>query len=263
VVGHQPRVAGEVTDLEGGRRVVRKVAKAVERPLYAGVACELPGKHVRGRALPAGEEQEEVVAEGVPDVLAQVELARLDRVVREERVRPHPAERGGVLVLLADGAAQELDLEVTGRGGELGGLEVFAGEQAERLDRAHGVGAGGAEPRARRRVGDRGQLHGATVPVLGERLAQDGMSDVGGVVHLLPFEVLEAVAPLEPGGGDDVHVAVDRRRHDEPAVLAVVRGQIRSAPAKGHSQRRPRDDRSHAGRNLCCRRAQAPPRARL
>ena len=106
-----------------------------------------------------------------------------------------------------------------------------AGRRAQRLDRAHGVGARGAQPGSRRGVGHRGQLHRGAVPVAREHLAQDRVADLGGAVGLLPLEVLEPVAGLEVGRHQHVHVAVDGRGHHEAAVLG---GSTTAGPCHPH-----------------------------
>ena len=67
-----------------------------------------------------------------------------------------------------------------------------------------------------------------------------------GVVDLLELGVLHPVAALEDGVGEHVDVLVDRPADEEAAVLAVVRGEVGSASAEAHAQRRSTEDDAHA-----------------
>ncbi len=64
------------------------------------------------------------------------------------------------------------------------------------------------------------------MPVAQQRLAKDRVADLGDRVDFLADGVLHAVAALEHGVHEHVHVLVDRSRDEETPVLAVVRGQI-------------------------------------
>ena len=74
---------------------------------------------VGGGARVAGEEQQQVVFEVVERLGGDLERPRLHLVVREELEAGDAAERGDVLVLLADRLLEQVDLDVAGLLGQL------------------------------------------------------------------------------------------------------------------------------------------------
>ena len=104
---------------------------------------------------------------------------------------------------------------------------------------------GGAHPRAGGDVGHRGHLEWVSPPVALEALAQDRMPDRRDVVDVLGLRVLHLVPALEDRVHQHVDVLVDRAGDEEPAVLAVVGGQVGSAPAERDPQGRSAEDDAH------------------
>ena len=239
---HQLGDPFQVVSLECRAGLAGQLLEPVQRVL------DLPcSEDLGGGALLAGEEEQEALAQRGAHPVGQPKLARLDPAVRLEAVGPHPAEGARVLILLADRAADQVDLEVAGGLGQPGRVEVAPGETGERLDRAHRVRPGGAEAGTGRGFADGGQLDRAALPMVGERLAQDRMAHLARVVDLLSLEVVEDVAATGARRDGHVHVPVDRGGHDEAPVLAVVGGEIGAAPTEGDPQRRAHDHGSHAG----------------
>ena len=72
------------------------------------------------------------------------------------------------------------------------------------------------------------------------------MADLGRIVDLLELRVLHPVPPLEDRVREHVDVLVDRPTDQEPAVLTVVGGDVGSASAEAHAQRRSTEDDAHA-----------------
>ena len=68
------------------------------------------------------------------------------------------------------------------------------------------------------------------------------MLDLVERIHFFELGVFEQIAVDEAAMDGDVDVLVDRRRDDEPAVLAVVRRQVGAAPSQGNPQRASGDD---------------------
>ena len=94
----------------------------------------------------------------------EVERTHLDLVVGMERERGDPADRGDVLVLLADRLAEAVELDVARELGELHVGRVLVAVGAEGLQRADGERARRAEPGAGRDVGHRRDLDAGVAP---------------------------------------------------------------------------------------------------
>ena len=89
----------------------------------------------------------------------------LDGAVGVERHRADAAVRGDVLILLADGLLQEVDLELAGLAGELLGRNELALERVEAVEQRDREAARRAETGVGRHVGQAMQLE----PVAGCR----------------------------------------------------------------------------------------------
>ena len=73
------------------------------------------------------------------------------------------------------------------------------------------------------------------------------MADLLDLLDVLGLGVLHLVAALEDGVDQHVDVLVDRPRDEEPAVLAVVGGQVGAAAAERDPERGSAEDDAHAG----------------
>ena len=191
----------------------------------------------------AGEEQQEVVLEVEQRLLADLAGAVFDPAVGVEGEGRNAADRGDVLVLLADRLAELGELDFTGLGGEFGrGDDVlFVGVEA--LEQRGGEAAGRAEPGAAGNIGHRGEFE-VRIGDAGELegLPEDRVLDLVNRLHALELRVLEDDLLLEGPVLGQVDVLVDGRGHEEAAVLLVVRGQVGAATAKGDTQGRAGDD---------------------
>ena len=118
---------------------------------------------------------------------------------------------------------------------------------ASAFSRHDGERARRAQPGPGRDVGDHAHLERVAVPVAQERLAQDRVADLRGLVDLLELRVLHPVAALEDRVGEHVDVLVDRAADEEAAVLAVVRGRRRCRRLRGETRSGARrEDDAHA-----------------
>src|SRR6185312_7660799 len=75
---------------------------------------------------------------------------------------------------------------------------------------------------------------------------EDRVADLRGLVDLLELRVLHPVSALEDRVGEHVDVLVDRSADEEPAGLAVVRGDVGPAASEAHAERCPCEDDAHA-----------------
>ncbi len=115
----------------------------------------------------------------------QGEWLDVDRAVAIERVRADPAVCGDVLILLAGGLAENVDLDLARILRETRRRDGDASGERERLQEAHRERAGRTQTGPRRHVGDHADFERIAVPVAEQRLSQDRVADLGGVVDLL------------------------------------------------------------------------------
>ena len=106
-----------------------------------------------GRARVAGEEHQQALLQVVQGALETASGETRDAVVGGELEAREAAVGGDVLVLLADGLAEHVDLDVAGLLGQRAGGDVLALEGVDRPQQAHGERARGAEPGPRGDVG--------------------------------------------------------------------------------------------------------------
>ncbi len=136
------REGAQVAGLESGAGRPSQLLDARQDGVAVPVLGEHPRQQLGRRALGAGEEEEAVLLEGAVHLVGKAERARLHASIAVERVGAHTPERGGVLVLLSDRPAQNVDLDRAGLLGERARLELRrAGGGAQGLHGADRVRA--------------------------------------------------------------------------------------------------------------------------
>jgi hypothetical protein len=208
-------------------------------------ALLLIGQHLAGAARVAREEQEQVLLEVAQRVVGNPEGGGVDRAVGGDFEAGQATECRDVLVLLADGLAQHVDLDVARLLGQLGGRHVLAPVRVQGPEQADGERPRGAEPGAGRDVGDADDLLGVTDRVEAQGLAHERVGDAVHVVGAFERRVLDHVPVGERVVDGHVHVAVDGGRDEEAAAPLVVRRQVGAATTDRDAQGRAGDD--HAG----------------
>ena len=244
---HEAAEPADVALLEGGLRALAQVldvVKAVDHRLVMRAAPRiLVLQDARGRAREAGEEEEQAVLEREAGLLIDRERRGIDRAVFPEREAGQATEGGDVLVLLADGLAQQVDLDVAGLLGQLARVNQRAAVGVERAQERSGEAARGTEASAGGDVGKGGDLDLRLAEIeLAQRLADDAMANRVDGLDVLDLGVLQVDAGGERLDDGDVDVFVDRRGDEEPLVLAIVRGEVGAAAAEGYAKRAANDD---------------------
>ena len=158
-------------------------------------ACSL--EHRGRRALDARVVDDEVRLEVVDDLVAHGQPLDVDRAVGVERHRADAAVGGDVLVLLADGLLQDVDLELARLAGELLGGHELALEGVQAVEQRDGEAARRAEPRVRRHVGQAVELEAPLDARHLERGLEDAVLDLVDAVDDLALRVGEADVVLE------------------------------------------------------------------
>src|ERR1700692_2020270 len=79
------------------------------------------------------------------------------------------------------------------------------------------------------------------------RFADDGVADAANVLNPLYLGILEEVFLDERVVYAHIDVLVDGRRHHEPTVTLIERGQVGAATAEGDPQWGPGDDHEPVG----------------
>ena len=216
---------------------------------------------VRGGPGIPGEEQEQVVLEVVERLGGDLQRPGFHLFVRKKTEAGDAAEGGDILVLLADRLLEDLDLDAAGLLGQLLRMDQILLQRVERLQQRRGETPGRPEARASRHVGHAGDLQMRRPdPRRSQRFANQGMLHLVDRPDPLHVGVLDDQVLDECLVQRDIDVLVDGRGDDEPAVLAVVRGQVRPAAAQGNPQRATRDDQSLTPRRCARRSATLPGR---
>ena len=138
-------------------------------------------QYLVGVARVAGEEHEQVFLEVVQRVGRCRERGDTDAAIGAEVVTARSAERGHVLVLLADRTRQSVDLDGAGLLGDVGRRHVLAQRGIDGAQQPDRERTGRAESGTRRYVGRAHYLDRWADPVRREHLANDRVRDVGGV----------------------------------------------------------------------------------
>src|SRR5579872_953341 len=200
---------------------------ALERALFLIV------QHLGGVANITGEEHHEVRFEVRQRVIGNGETLKRHRAVVVEIESGNTADRGDVLILLADGLLQCLDFNVTRLGGDFGRRNMLA------LIGVHGAKESDSErPRrpktgARRNIRHAGDLDGPLAVMPPQRFAEDWMPDLIDALTLFEFRVFQYVPGGEHAVNSDVDVLGDGSGDDKAAKLFVVGRQVSASAADG------------------------------
>src|ERR1019366_1908423 len=147
-----------------------------------------------------------------------------------------------VLILLAHGPVEDVDLDAARLLGQVGGGDVFALERIQGAQQADGEGSRRPEPRPCRDVGHADELDGRSDGMQAQGFTDDGVRNVVDMIDALELGVLEEVVVTEGAVDGDEDIAVDRGGDHESPVLGVIRGEIGPPSTQGDAQRRPGDD---------------------
>ena len=198
---------------------------------------------VRGGPGIVGEEEQEVVFETVQRFGGDLERRGFHLLVGKKPETGDPAERGDVLVLLADRLPEGVDLDAARLLGQLLRVHQVLLQRVQGLEERGGEAAGRAEAGPGRHVGHAGDLEmGRLHPDQPEGLANQRVLHLVHGADPLQLRVLEDELLIEGLVQRDIHVLVDRGGEHKPAVLPIVGGQIGAPPTKGDPQRAPGDD---------------------
>ena len=238
-VGRRP-----VLLLQQGAQLVGLVTQRLEVGHPRIDVLDLFAEDGPGIALVTGPEQHDVVEDRGQHLVRH--SLRLDHhgSARAEREQVEPAERGRVLVLLADRLAEHVDLDVACLLGQLARGHAFATEGVERVEQADREAARTAEAGRGRQVADGADVDRRLDLHEPERLPGDVVLQLVDVVDLLrpgvvqPDRLVEDLAVALDGHPD---VLVDGGAQDG-AVVALVEGrQVGAAAGQADAQRRPAD----------------------
>ena len=189
--------------------------------------------------------------------------AAFDLVAGRELEAGQPAERGDVLVLLADLLLEQVDLDVAGLLGQLARVDQVLLVGVERLQQRGREAAGRAEAGAGRDVGHAGDLQRAAVDLhQAHRLADDRVLELVGRWHPLQAGVLDDQVVDERVVDRDVDILVDRAGDQEAAELLVVGGEVGAAAPQRDPQRATRDNHGRTPRTGARRSPGRPGRRR-
>ena len=171
------------------------------------------------------------------------QLADIHDPVAGDLQHRQSAERRHVLILLADPFLQHVQLDVTSLLGQGLQRDVVAAIVMERVEQSDEIATGRAEPRSRRKIGNRGDFEGLLDPVSLQRLTGELMPKLTDMIDDLGLRIVQPDLATDhrPVHGD-VHVLVEAHGEDESAVLAEIGGKIGSAAAECHAKRRAGDD---------------------
>jgi hypothetical protein len=228
--------------------LVREVAhRAQDRHALAG-ARALALEDVVGAALVLGVEEEHPPRELLHGLGGRGHRLDVDRAVGIEADVVHAAERRGILVLLADRLAEQVDLDAARLLGDVLGADDVALVGVEREQHADGERARRPQARAGRDVADGGDLDVAAEAGELQRLAHQLVAQLLEVVDDLRARIRDAGGGLEARADRDVHVLVERERQHRAVLAAIERRQVGAAAGEAHAIGRLRDD--HAASEL-------------
>ena len=203
----------------------------------------LIGQHLQGIAPEAGVIDVRVCYERGDRAAPELDRADLDCPVGRYLQYRQPAVSRHVLVLLADALLQGLGLDVAGLLRQLLQRHVVPPIMMERVQQSHQIAARRADSGACGQVRHRGDFHLLVNSVQPQRLPGQLVLEFADMVHGFALAVMQADLVVHGGGIDHhVHVFIDPHGEDEPAVLPVVRGQVRPSAAQRDPKRCPGDD---------------------
>jgi hypothetical protein len=244
---HQLGEPDQVAGLERLSRVVADLLDEVQVGGHPGVlllalAVLLLEDRTR-RPRVAGEEEEEVVFQVVEGVLVDLQGPGLDPAVGQELEASDAPERGAILVLLADRLLEEIELDAARLFGQLAGMDRVLVQRVQHLEKGRGEAARRSQARPGRDVGHAGDLQRAAVAAEeSQRLPDQGVLDLLDPLHLLHLCVLEQDLRHESSVDCQVNILIDRGRHHEAAVVAIIGRQVGSPAAERDAERTPGDD---------------------
>ena len=205
-------------------------------------ARPLPGEDLRGGPRRPGVEHHQVglqLGERCRPADHRIDEYGLVRI--EDDVLQPPV-RSGVLILLADRLAHDVDLDPAGLARQSLRRGVAAGERVERVQQTHGEARRGSDAGTRRNIRDRGDLQPTRQPREPEALAHDGMPELLEIIDDLGLRVAHPQRIVESPVDRDVHVAIDRDAGHRPGLFGVERAQIGAAAGEADAEWRPGDD---------------------
>ena len=184
---------------------------------------------VRGRAREAGEEQHQIVFQIVQGFRRHLQRRHLHVVVGQKAKTGDAAERRDVLVLLADGLVQQVQLDVAGLLRQLLAGDVVLLHGVQGPQQRGGETARGSESGARRDVRHTGDFE-VRNPYLhqAKRFAHDRMPDLPDRLHRFHFGVLDDDFLGEGLVQRNIDILIDGGGNDETGMLAIVGGQVGS-----------------------------------
>src|SRR5262245_19112072 len=241
---------GEAHQVAGLHRFLALVAQLLDEvqvvhhrlvALLAPVVLLL--EDARRRAAVAGEEQEQVVFKVVERFRADLQRPCLDMTVGQELEARQPAERGNVLVLLADWLPEPVQLDVAGLFGQLARMDEVLVVRVQRLQECRRETARRAQAGAGRDVGHAGDLQARPVHAGQlERFTDNWMLNLVNIGDTLELGILDDQLWDKGVVQGDANILVDGRGEQEAGVLLIVRRQVSAATAQRDSQRAACDD---------------------
>ena len=200
-------------------------------------------QNLRRRARVAGEKEQQVVLQIEERFLGEFHRDDLHFSSRQKVEGSHATDRRDVLILLADGLVQFLQLDLAGLRGDLHRAHDVLFVSVQRFQQRRGETAGRTESAAGGDVGHRGDLQRAPVHLQKRaRFTHDRMLQPARVLHTLKPRVFHDEVVHEGFVERDIDILVDRRGDEEPAMLLVVGREIRAAAAERDPEWRARDD---------------------
>ena len=177
-----------------------------------------------GGARGAGVEHEGASFEFVENFGTAGDRLDVDGVVGMKADVVEPAEGGGVLVLPADGLAQDVDLDLARLACDALGADDLPLEGIKRLEQSAGERTGGAHAGAGGQVADGGDLDIAIEAGHAEGFANDGVLDVVDRLGDFGFGVADADRFFESMAHGDVHMFFDGHAEHRARFVAVEGG---------------------------------------
>ena len=188
-------------------------------------------------AVNARVEEQQPVHEPLSQVGGADERMHAHRAIGEEPdILQSPVGRD-VLVLPADRLAEDFGLDLASLAREFGRRSPGALHRVERVQHADRQRRARSQADPGRQVGDRGDLEAAREARQFHALADQVVLQIVNAIDDLGPGVGNTNAAVEPLVNGDVHVVVDRHRHDVAGPLSVVFGKVGTAARQAHAER--------------------------